>query len=324
MPRRTLFILAAFCLASLPAPLWAQGQTVDRRPSEPVAGKSDRERDGLLGPVRQVRTETALFVRVAGESIEGARELLSTVAYGEKGERVSGDLSGGQTILPSAANYKPGGVRIREESVRATDGSVVLQKLYTYETDEVGNWIKMVLSVAQGEGGGARIYLPLQVTYRTITYYHPASTQSAGTPNPQPADGPAQEKGRARQGTAGAPSTVMELAPVGARAAPSAALPLSGAAAADGETTTSSAATRAEEVPPARAAPSPLLPLENGDILRMVEAKLPVKEIVAKIKSSPCRFDIFPPVIGELRYRGVPEPVLAAMIEVTRTPFSPE
>ena len=57
---------------------------------------------------------------------------------------------------------------------------------------------------------------------------------------------------------------------------------------------------------------SPTL-LRNGDVLRMVEEKVEPELIVAKILTSPCNFDVFPPVLRDLRRRGVPEEVLRAM-----------
>lgn len=57
---------------------------------------------------------------------------------------------------------------------------------------------------------------------------------------------------------------------------------------------------------------SPTL-LRNGDVLRMIEDKVEPELIVAKILTSPCNFDVFPPVLRDLRRRGVPEEVLRAM-----------
>jgi hypothetical protein len=55
--------------------------------------------------------------------------------------------------------------------------------------------------------------------------------------------------------------------------------------------------------------------LRNSDVLAMVRAKIPPEVIVAKIKSSSCRFDTFPSVLAELKYNGVPDSVLLAMVE---------
>jgi hypothetical protein len=61
-------------------------------------------------------------------------------------------------------------------------------------------------------------------------------------------------------------------------------------------------------------------PLNNKDILLMVQNHLPTTDIVNAIKSSPCTFDTFPPVLRELKRKGVPEMVLEAMIEA---PYGP-
>jgi hypothetical protein len=55
--------------------------------------------------------------------------------------------------------------------------------------------------------------------------------------------------------------------------------------------------------------------LTNSDILTMVKAKLPAALIIEKINSSSCSFDTFPSVLAELKYKGVPDDVLMAMIK---------
>ena len=57
-----------------------------------------------------------------------------------------------------------------------------------------------------------------------------------------------------------------------------------------------------------------VIELTNADVLAMVRDKLPADAIIKRIQISLCHFDTFPPVISELRYRGVPEEVLAAMV----------
>src|SRR6201988_540612 len=54
--------------------------------------------------------------------------------------------------------------------------------------------------------------------------------------------------------------------------------------------------------------------LTNGDILTMVRAKLPSALIIEKIRNSSCAFDTFPSVLAELKYKGVPDEVLMAMV----------
>lgn len=65
---------------------------------------------------------------------------------------------------------------------------------------------------------------------------------------------------------------------------------------------------------------SEFTPLNNKDILAMVQSKIDAATIVEAIKSSPCTFDTFPPVLRELKRRGVPEVVLQAMAEA---PYGP-
>ena len=66
--------------------------------------------------------------------------------------------------------------------------------------------------------------------------------------------------------------------------------------------------------------PMDVTPLNNKDILQMVERKVSTETIVQTIKSSPCTFDTFPSVMKELKRRGVPEEVLEAMIDA---PYGP-
>ena len=65
---------------------------------------------------------------------------------------------------------------------------------------------------------------------------------------------------------------------------------------------------------------SDFTPLNNKDILVMVERKVETDAIVRAIQSSPCTFDTFPPVLREMKRLGVPEAVLQAMAEA---PYGP-
>ena len=53
--------------------------------------------------------------------------------------------------------------------------------------------------------------------------------------------------------------------------------------------------------------------LRNSDVLQMVADGLKSGDIIAKILTSRCNFDIFPPVLRDLKRRGVPDTVLMAM-----------
>jgi len=60
--------------------------------------------------------------------------------------------------------------------------------------------------------------------------------------------------------------------------------------------------------------------LRNNDVLLMVEDKVKPEIIITRILTSPCNFDVFPPVIRDLRRRGVPEKVLMVMKVVPNGP----
>ena len=60
--------------------------------------------------------------------------------------------------------------------------------------------------------------------------------------------------------------------------------------------------------------------LHNRDVLRMVKEGMKPGEIVAKIVTSSCAFDTFPPVMKDLEMRGVPDTVRMAMKMV---PYGP-
>jgi hypothetical protein len=60
--------------------------------------------------------------------------------------------------------------------------------------------------------------------------------------------------------------------------------------------------------------------LRNGDVIRMHKAGSKPGEIIAKIVVSHCNFDTFPPVLRELKMRGLPDTVIMAMVMV---PYGP-
>jgi hypothetical protein len=65
---------------------------------------------------------------------------------------------------------------------------------------------------------------------------------------------------------------------------------------------------------------SSFAPLRNEDVLMMVERKHPPEAIITIMKFSQCNFDTFPPVLQDLKNRGVPGEVLQAMVEA---PYGP-
>jgi len=65
---------------------------------------------------------------------------------------------------------------------------------------------------------------------------------------------------------------------------------------------------------------SDITPLSNKDVLVMVQNHVSEEAIVKAIKSSPCTFDTFPPVLKDMKRRGVPDAVLQAMVDA---PYGP-
>jgi hypothetical protein len=53
--------------------------------------------------------------------------------------------------------------------------------------------------------------------------------------------------------------------------------------------------------------------MRNSDVIRMVEDRVNPGVIIANILTSHCNFDIFPPVLRDLKRRGVPDTVIVAM-----------
>lgn len=60
--------------------------------------------------------------------------------------------------------------------------------------------------------------------------------------------------------------------------------------------------------------------LRNRDVLQMVRTGMKSELIIATILTSSCNFDIFPPVLDDLKRRGIPENVLQVMSVVPNGP----
>jgi protein TonB len=166
------------------------------------AASTEREQDGLAGPVRRVRTETAKITVKGGKPVEGARQVLETTTYDQKGNRVDNAYflaAGGSLTGKEVYKYDERG-NIVEMTLHNDDGSLLAKEVYTYEFDAVGNWTKMTTSVAVMEGGKIT-FEPSEVTYRMIAYFldesmlakmsqpasAPAPATNAAAAQPQPA-----------------------------------------------------------------------------------------------------------------------------------------
>jgi TolA-binding protein len=133
--------------------------------------ESTKEQDGLIGPVRSVRTETVKLETKAGRVTEGQRQLLEVTTYNLKGERVD-NVSYPVAGVTGTEEYKYDDKgSIVEMILRSADGSIISKEAYSYERDAVGNWVKMTTSLALFEDGKLK-YEPVEATYRSIAYFY--------------------------------------------------------------------------------------------------------------------------------------------------------
>jgi protein TonB len=134
--------------------------------------ESDRSRDGLIGPVRRVRTEVAKLVNTDGKQAEAKHVLVEVAAYDVKGNKVENQyfpVAGSSLTGKEVYKYDEKG-NISEMTMLNPDGSLLSKETYKYEFDFLGNWNKMTTSVAVVDGRGIT-FEPTEVTYRSIMYY---------------------------------------------------------------------------------------------------------------------------------------------------------
>lgn len=134
---------------------------------------TDRAQDGLTGPVRRIKTETAKITTKGGKPVEGPRVLLESATYDIKGAKIDNAYflaaAGGTLTGKEVYKYDDKG-NIVEMTLRNEDGTLLSKETYIYEFDSLGNWIKMVTAVVVVEGGKMN-FEPTEVTYRTISYF---------------------------------------------------------------------------------------------------------------------------------------------------------
>ena len=151
---------------------WIQQSPRSVQPAALIPLGSDRDGDGLSGPVNRVRTETAKLSLKNGKLAEGPRELLELTTYDQQGKRVDNSyylLSGdARTGREEYAHDERGNVS--EMTVRDDGNNILSKEVYTYEYDALGNWVKMVTSTVIFEGGRVT-HQPTEITYRNLTYY---------------------------------------------------------------------------------------------------------------------------------------------------------
>jgi Tfp pilus assembly protein PilF len=167
-------LLPAFLLLTavltIGAPARAQGVNASTRAAITVLD-STKEQDGLLGAVRRVKTETAKIELKDGRPVEGPTQLVEITTYGVKGNRIENTSypTGGSLVGKEEYKYDERG-NITEMTVRNDSGAILSREAYSYEFDKFGNWTKMTTSLVVFENGELKRE-PVEVTYRTLTYY---------------------------------------------------------------------------------------------------------------------------------------------------------
>jgi tetratricopeptide (TPR) repeat protein len=145
--------------------------TASARPAISVLD-STKEQDGLVGSVRRVKTESARIELKEGRPVEGPPQLVEVTTYGIKGNRIENTSypMPGSLVGKEEYKYDEKG-NITEMTLRDERGAIVSREAYSYEFDKFGNWTKMVTSLVVFENGELKRE-PVEVTYRTVTYYY--------------------------------------------------------------------------------------------------------------------------------------------------------
>jgi len=171
--------------------LTAKANALQPAPSIPAV-ESDRVRDGLVGPVRRVRTEIAKLSNQTGKTLEGKHTILEVVAYDLKGNKTENQyfpIAGANLTGKEVYKYDDKG-NISEMTLLNEDGSLLGKEIYKYEFDFAGNWNRMTTSVAVIEGGKIT-FEPTEITYRSIMYYLDENMMKMSQPGGETAAKPA-------------------------------------------------------------------------------------------------------------------------------------
>jgi TonB family protein len=171
------FTLGALALVAISSATQAQSNlTAKVSSAQPASAarveESDRVRDGLVGPVRRIRTEVVKLSNESGKLQEGKHAVLEVVAYDLKGNKIENQyfpIAGANLTGKEVYKYDEKG-NISEMTLLNADGSLLSKEVYKYEFDFAGNWNKMTTAVAVIEAGKLS-FEPTEVTYRSIMYY---------------------------------------------------------------------------------------------------------------------------------------------------------
>jgi len=154
---------------------------------------SNKEQDGLAGSVRRVTIQTAKLEVKQGRVVEGPRQVLEITTYGITGNRIDNISYPVADSLVGKEEYKYDDKgNIVEMTLRDNRGAIINREAYDYEFDRFGNWTKMVTSLLVFEAGAVKRE-PVEVTYRTLTYYFDdsiAKIVDASLPLAKPVESP--------------------------------------------------------------------------------------------------------------------------------------
>ncbi|MCA1579588.1 MAG: tetratricopeptide repeat protein [Acidobacteria bacterium] len=165
-----VLVLGPVLTFTAPTVLAQNSVTASARPAISVLD-STKEQDGLVGSVRRVKTETARIAIKEGRPIEGPPQLVEVTTYGINGNRIENTSYPvpGSRAGKEEYKYDENG-NITEMTLRDERGAIVSREAYLYEFDKFGNWTRMVTSLVVFENGELKRE-PVEVTYRTVTYY---------------------------------------------------------------------------------------------------------------------------------------------------------
>ena len=281
--------LSLMALVTLTLSVSALAQTTltarntDPRGPAPVA-ETDRVRDGLVGPVRRVRTAVSKLSTENGKSVEGKESVIEIVAYDVKGAKVENQyfpIAGSTLTGKEVYKYDDKG-NISEMTLLNQDGSLLGKEIYKYEFDFVGNWNKMTTSVAVIEAGRMS-FEPTEVTHRSIMYYLDEKMMKMAQPAVAPSSPVASTNSSAANKDDKAGPAAIKPADTKSMALPSltprktltADSNVGAQLVASNANSTASPSVRVDSEPPAAPAPRPILKPVSGGVLNGTAISLP-------------------------------------------------
>jgi ketosteroid isomerase-like protein len=174
---------------------WIQQNSASVQSAALIPLGSDKDNDGLNGPVNRVRAETAKLSLKSGKLVEAPRELLESTTYDPQGKRTDNSyyLVSINSQVGKEEYVRDAKGNVSEKTVRDDNNNIVSKEVYTYEYDALGNWVKMITSTVVYEGGKVTPQ-PAEVTYRNITYYFDQAISEIVNTNPSAADNSSDER----------------------------------------------------------------------------------------------------------------------------------